>query len=125
MKAKFHRMTSKAAKARDLCAEIYGVEIADMRKDTAAIHGMYAELEDRGYEWVSAKNEWALMAGARSWDQPSNAHFVFSCDGVTGAEGQYILTEGLRAAGYEIVSASLVFNVMNPDAVYVHIEVKL
>jgi hypothetical protein len=125
MSKPFHRMTSKAAKARQLCAEIYGVEVDSMRKDHAAIHGMYAELEDRGYEWVSVKNEWALMAGKRSAFEPSIARFVFAVEGVEGSEGMYILVEGLKAAGYEVTKSEMIFNVLDPEQVFVAVEVKL
>jgi hypothetical protein len=125
MKRPFHKMTATAATARQLCADLYGLEVSQMRKDHAAIHGMYAELEERGYEWVVGKQEWALMAGKRSPFEPTHARFVFAAEGVTGAEGQYILVEGLKAAGYEVTDAHLVYDLNNPEAIFIHVEVKL
>lgn len=120
-----HRMTAKAAKARQLCAELYGVEVEAMRTDHPAIHGMYAELEDRGYEWVSLKQEWALTEGAPAMLPDNTAYFVSSVEGVTGAEGLYILVEGLKAAGYEVVEAHTIFNSIDPNVVLMAFQVKL
>jgi glyoxylate utilization-related uncharacterized protein len=119
-----HRMTAKAAKARQLCAELYGVEVEAMRTDHPAIHGMYAELEDRGYEWISPKQEWALTN-----DSPTaldnTAYFVTSVEGVTAAEGLYILVEGLKAAGYDVTEGHVIYNSIDPSVVFLSFQVKL
>lgn len=120
-----HRMTAKAAKARQLCAEIYGVDLVSMRSDHPAIHGMYAELEDRGYEWISLKQEWALTEGAASMPPDNIAYFVTSVEGVTGTEGLYILVEGLKAAGYDVVEAHTIFSPIDPEIVLLAFQVKL
>lgn len=125
MKRPFHKMTPKAAKARELCAEIYGVDVTQMRKDHPAIHGMYAELEDRGYEWVSTKQEWALVDTGAPAYTANTAYFVTAAEGVTAAEALYILTEGLRAAGYEVAEAHTVFNALDPSSVLITFQVKL
>jgi len=125
MKRPFHKMTTKAAKARELCAEIYGVDVTQMRKDHPAIHGMYAELEDRGFEWVSAKQEWAMVDTGVAAYTENTAYFVTAAEGVTAAEALYILTEGLKAAGYEVAETHTVFNALDPSSVLITFQVKL
>lgn len=125
MKRPFHKMTTKAAKARELCAEIYGVDVVSMRKDHAAIHGMYAELEDRGYEWVSIKQEWAMVGNDPAMLPSNTAYFVTSVEGVSGSEGLYILVEGLKAAGYDVIEAHTIFNSIDPNMALITFQVKL
>jgi hypothetical protein len=102
MKSGFHKMTSKAAKARELYAEIYGIAVDQVRKDRPAVHAIYAELEERGFDWVALKQEWAQTQ--RGGQGGKNIRLTIAVDDSQQADAIYILEEGLKAAGFKIAN---------------------
>ncbi len=119
------RQTAKAKKAVEMLGRIYNIKPQYMRRDKSAIQQSYFALEEMGYEWISDKQEWALLDQGATPFEPQTARFVFACEGVNDVEGQYVIAEGLKAAGYEIVRSELVYDLNDPDHGYIHIEVKL
>lgn len=125
MKRPFHKMTSKASKAVEIYAQMYGVEQIQVRKDHAAIHGIYAELEDRGFEWVAGKQEWALISGGAPADEI--LRLTIAVDDSQQAAALYILEEGFKAAGFELLGVQREEVFMSPIAATIifYLQVKL
>lgn len=125
MHYKMAKMTAKAKGAIQKVAEIYELSESDMRRDRAAIREMYTELEGSGYQWVALKQEWAYIGKSSDPFAPQTAVFVTAVMGMSATDALYVLEESMKAAGYEIVQSMIVYDVRQPDAAFVHVEIRL
>jgi len=55
------KMTTKARKTLELASELLQVKTVHLRKDRQALDEMTAYIENEGYEWIPAKQEWARV----------------------------------------------------------------
>lgn len=55
------KMTQKTQRTIETASEVLGVNPAYLRKDRKAIDEMTTILENEGYEWIPAKQEWAKI----------------------------------------------------------------
>lgn len=96
------KMTAKAKEAIATYAAVHNISISDVRTDRPAIRGIYAELEENGYVWRADKQAWAFIQTTES--VAKTLVFSLSADAVDFENARYIVSEGLRAAGYQILS---------------------
>jgi len=118
------KMTVKAKSALETYALLFGVPLESVRKDRAAVRGIYAELEDRNYQWIPMKGEWAYMPDTEAAAKVLN--LMISCDEDRGGEALYVLEESMKAGGFELgkiereIIPALPYNI-----VIFYVEVKL
>lgn len=92
------RMTAKARKAISLVSELGGVKTAHLRKDRAAVDNYYTWLTGQGYNWITDKQEWALMTES----QERGTVIMLSCASEVAEEIVKIFEEGCTVGGHAI-----------------------
>jgi hypothetical protein len=125
MHFKTAKMTAKAKGAIAKVADIYRLDVTDMRKDRAAVREMYNELEGNGYQWVALKQEWAYVGNGGFPFAARTATFVTAVSGMSATDALYVLEESMKAAGYDVVKSALVFDANHSENAFVHVEIKL
>lgn len=117
------KMTAKAKDAIATYAAVHNISISDVRTDRAAVRGIYAELEQNGYVWRAAQQAWAYIQPAPQEKQ--SLVFSLSAEGEDYETAMYIITEGLHAAGYQILSQTVIVPMFDGAVASAIIEVKL
>lgn len=118
------KMTAKAKSALETYALLFGVPLDTVRNDRAAVRGIYAELEDRNYQWIPIKGEWAYMLDTEGAAKVLN--LMISCDENRGADALYVLEESMKAGGFELgVIEREIVPALPYNIVTFYVEVKL
>lgn len=123
MKVKQAKQTAKAKKALEVIGGLYNIQPEFMRKDREAVLYCYAELEARGYRWIAAKQEWALIQQADIREDENTITYMIAFSGESVENATYILMEGLAAAGYVVTHQCVLGNVFAPGDQVIHLEV--
>lgn len=101
-KLQIGRQTQKARKARQLAAQLIDTPVRNMRADREAIDLMYKLLTELGYQWVSSKQEWALVEAPK---QRGTIPFVLHMALEDEQELFYAVTQSFAAAGFDVRTA--------------------
>jgi hypothetical protein len=115
-------MTAKARGARQLVAELWNVKVEQVRQDAVAIRQMYHDLEQSGYQWVTAKQSWALIA---AFDEEKNPYLrmTVACDTQDSDEVAYLLSESFNASGFQLARMDLFIDPNLLSVTVIEIEV--
>ena len=94
------KMTQKTKRTIKMAGQVLNLKIEHMRKDRQAIDEMERLLENEGYEWIPAKQEWAKMTAPLPL-----LHFRHFVVMTTEAEADVIVM--LLQAGAEALGANV------------------
>lgn len=118
------KMTAKAKGALETYANLVGIPLESVRKDRAAVRGIYAELEARNYQWMPTKQEWAFMVDTEAAAKALN--LMISVNAEQQTDALYVLEESMKAGGFEIATIEReLIHAFPYDVVIFYIEVKL
>jgi len=95
------KMTAKTRKTLEAASSLLQVKTVHLRKDRAAIDEMERMLENEGYEWIPAKQEWAKVTPPLA--QMHMRHFVVMCLDAQADVILMLIQAGAEALGVTVV----------------------
>jgi hypothetical protein len=94
------KMTTKTRKTIELASEVLQVKAVHLRKDRNAVDEMTRMLENEGYEWLPAKQEWARITQPLPLEHMK--HFALTCEIAQADVMLMLLQAGAEALGVHV-----------------------
>jgi len=94
------KMTTKTRRTIELASQVLQVKAVHLRKDRIAVDEMERLLENEGYEWIPAKQEWAKVTPPLT--VMHMRYFALTCEPAQAEVMIMLLEAGAQALGVTV-----------------------